>query len=187
MDQIERAQGSGKSAAEQQASAGENGGQQQGQQGGQQGGEQGGQQGGQQNGQQGGEQGGQQGGQQANAGQPGGDPRQGGSGSTNFEAPGGPGDQQQGGAIGARGTFVKIYDQKSTETRGKTEQTRGHINPLGTPSGSIDTLAQGDKTDSTVKTYEDVLPEARRRALDDLPNQPIPPQMKDLIRKYYDH
>jgi hypothetical protein len=111
----------------------------------------------------------------------------GGSGSTNFEQRGGPGDKQQGGQIGSRGTFVKIYDQNPIDSRGKIEQTRGHINPLGTPSGSIDTLAQADKKGSEIRTYESELPAARKRALDDLPNQPIPPQMKDLIRKYYDH
>jgi hypothetical protein len=212
MSQIERAQSGGSSAAEQQAK-GNGGDQQQGgsqQAGGQQGGQEGGQEGGQQQadgqggqGGQGGQegQGGEGAGQQAGGGKQGGGNQaggqegagssassggEGGNGSTNFFAPGGPGGKEQGNRIGKSGTFVRIYDQNPITSRGNTEHTRGHINPLGTPSGSIDTYAQGDKTDTTIRRLEDELPAARRRALDDLPNQPIPPQMKDLIRRYYD-
>jgi hypothetical protein len=65
------------------------------------------------------------------------------------------------------------------------ENTPGHINPLGNSSGSIDTYAAGDKSSPTIRSYESELPAARKRALDDLATQQIPPEDKDLIRSFY--
>ena len=103
-----------------------------------------------------------------------------------MEQRGGPGEKHNDAPLGGTGTFVKVYDSKSIETRGKKESTPGHINPLGTPSGSVDTLAQGDKGDATIQSYDHVQAAAKKKALDDLSTQPIPPQDKDLIRAYYD-
>jgi hypothetical protein len=61
----------------------------------------------------------------------------------------------------------------------------GKINPLGAASGTQQILGQGDKGDPTIQTYDSQLPTARKRAMDDLQTQQIPPQYRDLIRNYY--
>jgi undecaprenyl pyrophosphate phosphatase UppP len=172
----------------QEAKSGLDNGGQSGQQ--QQGGGQSGQNGGQQQaGGQGGQSGGQQGGGQQSAqaagGQSGGDPQSNGGGSTNLHAPSGPGDHNAGHPVGGTSDYVKVYDEKAIISQGQMEHVSGKINPLGVASGSQQILGQGDKGDPTIQTYESQLPAARKRALDDLQTQQIPPQYRDLIRNYY--
>ncbi len=119
------------------------------------------------------------------AGQSGGNPDSPGGGSTNLHAPSGPGDHLQGHPLGGTGEYVKVYDEKAIASQGKMEQVSGKINPLGAASGTQEILGQGDKADSTIQTYDSALPAAKKRALDDLQTQQIPPQYRDLIRNYY--
>ena len=176
------------------------------------GGQQGGQQGGgqQQMGQQGGGQqnGGQQGGGQrgAGAGQTaggeqgngkqngmsgqgnGGQEQNSGGGSTNLHAPSGPGEFGEhavGRAVGGSESYVRVYDEQRTQTQGETEKVSGQINPLAPAAGTIHVLGQGEKSDPTIQTYNSQLPAARKRAMDDLQTQQVPPQYRDLIREYY--
>jgi hypothetical protein len=206
MDEIDRMQGSGLSAAEQAAEAarqnggGQSGGDQQGQQAnggrGGQDGQQGpsGDQNGGQNGPQGsqaaggqsgaqGEGGGQNlGGSSASAGQ-----SESGSGSTNFRDHGGPGDKHEGGAIGRESAFASIYDQRQIETRGNQEKLPGQVNPNGGPAaGSKEVLGQADDKQLAFRTYTNELPGARQRAMDDLNKQEIPPQYQEMIKTFYD-
>jgi hypothetical protein len=171
--------------SQQQANSGQGGGQQSGQP---QSGGQKGQPGGQQQSTSGGQSGGQQsgGGQQtAQANQSGGGDDSGSGGSTNLHAPSGPGDHNAGHPLGGTGQYVKVYDEKAIASQGQIEHVSGKINPLGAASGTQQILGQGDKGDPTIQTYESQLPTARKRALDDLQTQQIPPQYRDLIRNYY--
>ncbi|HUO07213.1 MAG TPA: hypothetical protein VM008_02690 [Phycisphaerae bacterium] len=189
--------GDNQTAGGQQQGGGQNGAQQGG-------GQQGGQQGGGQEGQQGGQQGQQGGGQQQGAGQQGagagqtagggqgsgkqngtGGDRTGEGGSTNLHAPSGPGNHDPGKPLGGSETYVRVYDQTITKTQGATEKVSGQINPLAPAAGTIHVLGQGEKSDPTIQTYDSQLPAARKRAMDDLQTQQIPPQYRDLIRDYY--
>jgi hypothetical protein len=114
-----------------------------------------------------------------------GDGKEQGSGSTNFHQRGGPGDQYQGDQIGAKGTFVRIYDQKQIESRGAQEKVGGKINPLGQAVGTVQVMGQAEKTDPDIKSYADELPGARQRAMDDLNRQEIPPQYQEMVKEFY--
>jgi len=108
-----------------------------------------------------------------------------GGGSTNLHAPSGPGDHSAGKPLGGSEAYVKVYDETQIQSQGKTEKVSGKINPLAPAAGTIQVKGQGDNTDSTIQTYESQLPAARKRAMDDLQTQQIPPQYRDLIRDYY--
>ena len=69
-----------------------------------------------------------------------------GSGSTNLETPGGPGDKHEGSPIGRQGTFVRIYDQREIENHGAQERVTGQINPLGPAGGTSQVPGTGDKS-----------------------------------------
>jgi len=154
---------------------------------GQNGENQGGQQGGQgQQASSGQGQEGTQAGGQAGPGQGGGQPGQGSEASSMMENRGGPGDQHEGGPIGRKESFVRIYDQRTTETNGTTEKVGSHINPLGGPAaGTTEVMGNADKTDATIRTYADELPAARQKMMDELDRQEIPPQYQDLVREFY--
>jgi len=114
-----------------------------------------------------------------------GTPNQGGSGSTNFYNPGGRGSKNRNDPIRKTPqTFVRIYDPKNVDTTGKSEQIHGTINPLGTPSKTINSTVVPGKG-QTIQRYEEVLPDVRKRALDDIETQQIPPQYKDMVREFY--
>jgi len=194
MDQIDRMQGSGGQGSAS-SMADQTSGGQQGNQGGNQGqngqGNSGGNQSaGNQDGQQGGGQGSQGSQDQQAAGGQGGGQQQGNdlsSGSTNMEQRGGPGDHSAGRPLGGKTTFVRIYDEKKTETSGSSEKVGSRINPLAGPAnGSKDVMGQADDPNSTIKTYEDELPAARQRAMDELSRQEIPPQYRDMVKAFYE-
>lgn len=176
---------------QQQGGGQQGGGQQQtGQQGGGQQG--GGQQGGGQRGEGAGQSAGGQAGsgkQNGNNGQGNGGTPQGSSGgSTNMHAPSGPGEygvHAIGRSVGGSESYVRVYDEQRTQTQGETEKVSGQINPLAPAAGTIHVLGQGEKSDPTIQTYESQLPAARKRAMDDLQTQQVPPQYRDLIREYY--
>jgi hypothetical protein len=108
-----------------------------------------------------------------------------GNGSTMMEARGSP-DRIQGQPLGGTGTFVRVYDSTSVNTDGSQEKVGSHINPLQAPAiGTVEVLGAADKNDPTIKTYSDVLPDARQQAMDDLTRQEYPPQYQEIIRQFY--
>ncbi len=200
MKDIDQAAGSGASAMEQQANGGgyspqsQNGGGGQSQDGNQNGGQNNAQNGGQNNGGQP-KDGGQPGGSQAQAnggskpgegqgagGSPNGQME--GSGSTNMEQKGGPGGEHAGTPVGRDTTYVKMYDQDHINSQGNTEKVSG-IRSNGPGAGKIDVKGPGDMLPSNIKPYEDMLPAARQRVMDDLSKQEIPPQYQDMVRAFY--
>jgi hypothetical protein len=133
----------------------------------------------------GGQQGGAQQGGQA-GGQPGGEWSQtNGTGSTMLDSPGGPGGHQEG-PIGGKESFVRIYDPVKTSTGGNQEKVGSFINPLGAATGSMEVIGQADKNDPSIKSYKDVLPDARQQAMDELTRQEYPPQYQEMVRRFYE-
>jgi hypothetical protein len=109
------------------------------------------------------------------------------SGSTMMESPGGPdGPNGENGPLGGQRSFVRIYDEKQTDTDGTTEKIGSKINPLGGGAkGSIDIKGPADINDPAFKTYQDVLEDSRRRAMEELTRQEIPPQYQDIVKEFY--
>jgi hypothetical protein len=108
-----------------------------------------------------------------------------GNGSTMMEARGSP-DRIQGQPLGGKGTFVRVYDSTSINTSGNQEKVGSHINPLQSPAvGTAEVLGAADKNDPTIRTYKDVLPDARQQAMDDMARQEYPPQYQEIIRQFY--
>jgi hypothetical protein len=108
-----------------------------------------------------------------------------GDGSTMMEQRGAP-DRLQGQPLGGQGTFVRIYDASATETKGNQEKVGSRINPLQAPAvGTAEVFGPADKNSSTIKTYSDVLPDARQQALEELNRQDYPPPYQDLVRQFY--
>jgi hypothetical protein len=82
---------------------------------------------------------------------------------------------------------VRIYDQRDVKTAGAQEKIGGQINPLGGPAaGSMDVLGQADKGESRIVRYEDELPAARQRMMDDLSKEDIPPQYQEMVKTFYE-
>ncbi len=128
-------------------------------------------------------------GQQASAGGNGGDGKTGqnsdAGGSTNFENKGSAGPSNDKGPIGGTGSFVRIYDQRVNQSNGTQEKVGSFINPLGKANGSTDVMGAADKSDPSIKTYEDVLPEARQRAMEEMSRQEYPPQYQEMVKQFY--
>jgi hypothetical protein len=197
MSEIDRMQGSGTEstmgsppgqdgAGQQQSGGGDQA--NQGNQG-QQNGAQGNQAGNQASGQNGQGQGNSGGSQQASAGGDGGDGKgsqnSNAGGSTNFENKGSAGPSNDKGPIGGTGSFVRIYDQRVNQSNGAQEKVGSFINPLGQANGSTDVMGAADKSDPSIKTYADVLPEARQRAMEEMSRQEYPPQYQEMVKQFY--
>ncbi len=109
-----------------------------------------------------------------------------GSGSTNWENRGGPGEENPGGAVGGQGKFVKIYGENTIANRGSAEKAAGKVDSRGRSAGDKDTLSLADKNQTTITEFAGQLPSARKEAEEQLSRQQIPSQYRDLIRKYYE-
>ncbi len=110
--------------------------------------------------------------------------QEGSNGSTMLEGRSGPGDQKEG-PTGTVKTFVRLYDANATDTNGTQQKVGSFINPIHPASGTMDVMGTADEKDSQIKTYADVLPEARKQAIDELTRQEYPPQYQDMVREFY--
>jgi hypothetical protein len=102
-----------------------------------------------------------------------------------LEGRSGPGGRDDG-PLHGKNSFVRIYDSRSTDTNGSQEKVGSFINPLNGPAnGSVDVMGSADDKNSQIKTYSDVLPEARQQAMDELTRQEYPPQYQEMVRQFY--
>jgi hypothetical protein len=51
--------------------------------------------------------------------------------------------------------------------------------------GTAEVFGPADKNDASIKTYKDVLPEAKQQAMDELIRQEYPPQYQEMVRQFY--
>jgi hypothetical protein len=104
-----------------------------------------------------------------------------------FESRGGADPEMASNKIGKRNTFVRIYDERRTNSSGSQEKIGSHINPLGGPAkGSMEIKGQADLGDSKIQGYKEAMRDLRPKLMDELNRQEIPPQYRDLIKAFYE-